>query len=103
MLLTPMRLVRDKVPTPKTRIAFTPESALEAVEQIGYPAVMKPLIGSWGRLVSKGNDRERAEAIVEHKDGPGNYLQPIYYVQEYVAKPGPDIPAFVVRGETICA
>ena len=102
-LLTTMRLVRDKVPTPKTRIAFTPESALEAVEQIGYPAVMKPLIGSWGRLVSKVNDRESAEAIIEHKDVLGNYLHSIYYVQEYVAKPGRDIRAFVVGDETICA
>jgi [lysine-biosynthesis-protein LysW]--L-2-aminoadipate ligase len=102
-LLTTMRLVRDKVPTPKTRIAFTPESALLAIEQIGYPAVMKPLIGSWGRLVSKVNDREAAEAIVEHKDVLGNYLHSIYYVQEYVAKPGRDIRAFVVGGETICA
>ena len=102
-LLTTMRLVRDRVPTPKTRIAFTPESALEAIEQIGYPAVMKPLIGSWGRLVSKVNDREAAEAIVEHKDVLGNYLHSIYYVQEYVAKPGRDIRAFVVGGQTICA
>jgi [lysine-biosynthesis-protein LysW]--L-2-aminoadipate ligase len=102
-LLTTMRLVRNKVPAPATRIAFTPESALEAVEQIGYPAVMKPLIGSWGRLVSKVNDRESAEAIVEHKDVLGNYLHSIYYVQEYVAKPGRDIRAFVIGDETICA
>ena len=102
-LLTTMRLVRDKVPTPKTRIAFTPESAIAAVEQLGYPSVMKPLIGSWGRLVSKVNDRESAEAIIEHKDVLGNYLHSIYYVQEYVDKPGRDIRAFVVGDETICA
>ena len=102
-LLTTMRLVRDRVPAPKTRIAFTPDSALAAAEQLGYPVVMKPLIGSWGRLVSKVNDRESAEAIVEHKDVLGNYLHSIYYVQEYVAKPGRDIRAFVVGDETICA
>ncbi|HEY6958918.1 MAG TPA: lysine biosynthesis protein LysX [Candidatus Limnocylindria bacterium] len=102
-LITTMRLVKAKIPTPATRIAFTPESAIEAVEQIGYPAVMKPLIGSWGRLVSKVNDRESAEAIIEHKDVLGNYLHSIYYVQEYVAKPGRDIRAFVVGDETICA
>ena len=102
-LLTTMRLVRDKVPAPKTRIAFTPASALAAVEELGYPSVMKPLIGSWGRLVSKVNDRESAEAIIEHKDVLGNYLHSIYYVQEYVAKPGRDIRAFVVGDETIAA
>ena len=102
-LLTTMRLVSHNVPAPKTRIAFTPDSALAAVEQLGYPSVMKPLIGSWGRLVSKVNDRESAEAIIEHKDVLGNYLHSIYYVQEYVAKPGRDIRAFVVGDETICA
>src|SRR5438874_5876918 len=102
-LLTTMRLIRDGVPSPRTRVAFTPEAALTAVEELGYPVVMKPLIGSWGRLVSKVNDRESAEAIVEHKDVLGNYLHSIYYVQEYVAKPGRDIRGFVVGEETICA
>ena len=102
-LLTTMRLIRDSVPSPRTRVAFTPESALTAIEELGYPVVLKPLIGSWGRLVSKVNDRESAEAIVEHKDVLGNYLHSIYYIQEYVKKPGRDIRAFVVGDETICA
>jgi [lysine-biosynthesis-protein LysW]--L-2-aminoadipate ligase len=98
-----MRLIRDGVPSPRTRVAFTPESALAAIEELGYPVVLKPLIGSWGRLISKVNDREAAEAVVEHKDVLGNYLHSIYYVQEYIQKPGRDIRAFVVGGETICA
>ncbi len=102
-LLTTMRLIRDGVPTPRTRVAFTPDSALAAIEELGYPVVLKPLIGSWGRLISKVNDREAAEAIVEHKDVLGSYLHSIYYVQEYVPKPGRDIRAFVVGGETIAA
>ena len=102
-LLTTMRLIRDSVPSPRTRIAFTPASALAAIEELGYPVVLKPLIGSWGRLISKVNDREAAEAVVEHKDVLGNYLHSIYYVQEYVPKPGRDIRAFVVGAETICA
>jgi [lysine-biosynthesis-protein LysW]--L-2-aminoadipate ligase len=102
-LLTTMRLIRDGVPSPRTRVAFTPESALTAIEELGYPVVLKPLIGSWGRLISKVNDREAAEAIVEHKDVLGNYLHSIYYIQEYIQKPGRDIRAFVVGGETIAA
>jgi [lysine-biosynthesis-protein LysW]--L-2-aminoadipate ligase len=102
-LLTTMRLIRDGVPSPRTRVAFTPESALVAIEELGYPVVLKPLIGSWGRLISKVNDREAAEAIVEHKDVLGNYLHSIYYIQEYIQKPGRDIRAFVVGGETIAA
>jgi [lysine-biosynthesis-protein LysW]--L-2-aminoadipate ligase len=102
-LLTTMRLIRDGVPSPRTRVAFTPDSALAAIEELGYPVVLKPLIGSWGRLISKVNDREAAEAVVEHKDVLGNYLHSIYYIQEYVPKPGRDIRAFVVGDETICA
>ena len=102
-LLTTMRLIRDGVPSPRTRLAFTPESALAAVEDLGYPAVLKPLVGSWGRLISKVNDRDAAESILEHKDVLGTYMHSIYYVQEYIPKPGRDIRAFVVGDETIGA
>ncbi len=102
-LLTTMRLIRDSVPTPRTRLAFTPESALAAIEELGYPAVLKPLVGSWGRLISKVNDRDAAETILEHKDVLGTYMHSVYYVQEYVPKPGRDIRAFVVGDETIAA
>lgn len=102
-LLTTMRLIRDGVPSPRTRLAFTPESALAAIEELGYPAVLKPLVGSWGRLISKVNDRDAAESILEHKDVLGTYMHSIYYVQEYVPKPGRDIRAFVVGDETIAA
>ena len=102
-LLTTMRLIRDGVPSPRTRLAFTPESALAAVEELGYPAVLKPLVGSWGRLISKVNDRDAAESVLEHKDVLGTYMHSIYYVQEYVDKPGRDIRAFVVGDETIAA
>ncbi|MBI2773815.1 MAG: lysine biosynthesis protein LysX [Chloroflexi bacterium] len=102
-LLTTMRLIRDGVPSPRTRVAFTPEAALEAIEELGYPVVLKPLVGSWGRLISKVNDRDAAETILEHKDVLGTYMHSIYYVQEYVPKPGRDIRAFVVGDETIGA
>src|SRR5207244_13471933 len=81
-LLTTMRLIRDSVPSPRTRVAFTPESALTAIEELGYPVVLKPLIGSSGRLISKVNYLASAEAIVEHKDVLGSYVHSISYVQE---------------------
>jgi [lysine-biosynthesis-protein LysW]---L-2-aminoadipate ligase len=102
-LLTTMRLIRDGVPSPRTRLAFTPESALTAVEELGYPVVLKLLVGSWGRLISRVNDRDAAESILEHKDVLGTYIHSIYYIQEYVPKPGRDIRAFVVGDETIGA
>ncbi len=101
--LTTQALVKDKVPTPKTVLAFTPESALKAIEDIGYPAVMKPCVGSWGRLVAKINDRQAAEAILEHKQILGSYHHSIYYIQEYVDKPMRDIRSFVIGDQTIAA
>ena len=91
--------IRDR----RTLVAFTPESALQAIESLGYPVVLKPAVGSWGRLLSKINDREAAEAILEHKETLGTYHHSIFYIQEYVRKPGRDIRAFVVGNETICA
>ncbi len=102
-LETTSALVRAGVPTPRCRIAFTPESALRAIEEIGYPAVLKPAVGSWGRLLCKVNDRDAAEAILEHKEILGSYHHSIFYIQEYIEKPARDIRSFVVGDETVCA
>lgn len=101
--LTTQALLQHKVPTPRTALAFTPESALVAIEQMGYPVVLKPCVGSWGRLIAKINDRQAAEALLEHKQILGSYHHSIYYIQEYIAKPGRDIRSFVVGDETIAA
>jgi len=102
-LLTSLALVKHGVPTPCTKVAFTPQSALEAIEQMGYPVVLKPLNGSWGRLLAKINDRDAAETILEHKHTLGGYRHSIFYIQEYIDKPGRDIRSFVVGGEVIAA
>ncbi len=102
-LKTTAALERNGVPSPRVKIAYTPESALAAIEAMGYPVVLKPAVGSWGRLISKLNDREAAEAILEHKEILGTYHHSIFYIQEYIKKPGRDIRAFVVGDETICA
>ncbi len=91
------------VPTPDTRVASTPEAALEAIEELGYPVVLKPTVGSWGRLIARINDRDAAEALIEHKSTLGSYQHSIFYLQRYVDKPERDIRAFVAGGETICA
>jgi [lysine-biosynthesis-protein LysW]---L-2-aminoadipate ligase len=101
--LTTSALIREGVPCPETYLAFTPESALAAIEKLGYPVVLKPAVGSWGRLLSKVNDREAAEAILEHKEVLGSYHHSIFYIQEYIPKAGRDIRSFVVGDETICA
>lgn len=102
-LLTSSALNRAGVPNPRTMLAFTPESALEAMEELGYPVVLKPAVGSWGRLLARINDRDAAEAILEHKVTLGSFHHGAFYIQEYVNKPGRDIRSFVVGDETICA
>ncbi len=102
-LLTTMALLDNGIPTPRTMLAFTAEAAREAVEAVGYPAVLKPVVGSWGRLLARVNDRDAAEAVLEHKETLGSPQHAIFYVQQHVGKPGRDIRAFVVGDETICA
>lgn len=99
---TTRALIQHQVPTPRTFLAFTPESAMEAIETLGYPVVLKPAVGSWGRLISKVNDREAAEAILEHKAILGTYHHSIFYIQEFIDKPSRDLRTFVVGDETIC-
>ena len=102
-LLTSSALARAGVPIPRTILAYDEASALAAIEKIGYPVVMKPAVGSWGRLLAKINDRDAAEAILEHKVTLGSFHHGAFYVQQYVDKPGRDIRSFVVGDETICA
>ncbi len=102
-LLTTSALIRAGVPSPRVKLAFTPESAIQAIEEIGYPVILKPAVGSWGRLLSKVNDRDAAEAILEHKEILGSYHHSIFYVQEFIRKPKRDIRAFVIGNETVAA
>ena len=88
---------------PELRIAFTSKSALQAIEEMGYPVVLKPAVGSWGRLLAKVNSRATAEVLLNHKHDLGSFHHGTYYIQQYVAKRGRDIRAFVVGDETICA
>ena len=102
-LTTSTLLAKAGLPQPRNVVAFTPESALEALEELGYPAVVKPVVGSWGRLLAKVNDRDAAEAIFEHKATLGSTQHQIFYVQEYIEKPGRDIRAVVIGDRVLAA
>ncbi len=102
-LATSAALTQAGVPQPKVWLAFTAEAALNIMETVGYPVVMKPVIGSWGRLLAKINDREAAEAILEHKEVLGSFQHSVFYIQEYIQKPGRDIRSFVIGDQTVCA
>jgi [lysine-biosynthesis-protein LysW]--L-2-aminoadipate ligase len=102
-ILTSVALKDHGVPQPELRIAFTEDSALNALDELGYPAVLKPAVGSWGRLLSKVNDRDAAESILEHKSILGSYHHSIFYIQKYVEKKGRDIRSFVVGDRCVAA
>jgi [lysine-biosynthesis-protein LysW]--L-2-aminoadipate ligase len=102
-LTTSAMLARANVPQPRNVIAFSPESALEAIEAFGYPVVLKPVVGSWGRLLAKINDRDAAEAVLEHKATLGSVQHSVFYIQEFIKKPGRDIRAIVVGDRVLTA
>ena len=100
---TTIALTKAGVPQPSARLSFESESTLRAIEQIGYPAVLKPVTGSWGRMLARVNDRDAAEAVIEHRETLGDYSLHLFYTQELIRKPGRDIRAFVVGDQAICA
>jgi len=102
-VLTSARLRQAGLPTPEIRVAFSPDAALRAAEDLGYPVVLKPVDGSWGRLMAKIENRTAAESILEHKAHLSSHYHGVFYLQEFVCKPDRDIRAFVINGETVAA
>jgi [lysine-biosynthesis-protein LysW]--L-2-aminoadipate ligase len=102
-LLTTLALLHAGIPTPHTLLAFDSHVTMSGIETLGYPVVLKPITGSWGRLLARINDRDAAEAVLEHQETLGSYQHHIHYVQDYIDKPQRDIRAFVVGDRTICA
>jgi [lysine-biosynthesis-protein LysW]--L-2-aminoadipate ligase len=102
-ILTSLALVKAGIPTPRTTVALTPDAALKALDEFGYPAVLKPVTGSWGRLLAKVNDREAAEAILEHKEVLGSPAHQVIYIQEFIDKPGRDLRVNVMGDRVVNA
>jgi len=98
-----LALAEADIPTPATEVTFTKESAMESIEEFGYPCVLKPVIGSWGRLMAKIDSRDAAEAILEHKETLGHYEHKVFYIQEFVEKPGRDMRVVATDGEPVAA
>ena len=102
-LLTSLALRRAGVPTPRTAVALTTEAALEAAERLGFPLMVKPLVGSWGRLVARLRDRDEARVVLEHRQALPSPQQHVIYLQELVGEPGRDIRVIVVGDEILGA
>ena len=102
-LLTSLALERAGVRNIPFRVALSVEAALQAIQEVGYPAVLKPVVGSWGRLLARVNDVHAAEAILEHKSQLGSPMHQVFYIQPFIEKGGSDIRSFVIGDETIAA
>ena len=98
-VLTHASLVRAGVPAPRTGAAFTPEKALDLASELGYPVVVKPVSGSWGRMVAVARDEEELRALLEHRAYLPGVDSRVFLIQEFVRKPGRDIRVFVVGGD----
>lgn len=102
--LTSLLLHEHKIPTVPFALVFTDKEAKEAVKQLGgYPVVIKPVSGSWGRLLAKVNDDDSLEGIIEQKQVLGSPMQKALYLQKYINKPGRDIRVVVIDNRVICA
>ena len=98
-LFTHMLLQKAGIPTPEATMAFSKESAMESLEKNGFPRIIKPTVGSWGRMVSKLNDIDSAEGVIESRESMHPIYQ-MYFLEEFVQRPPRDIRAIVI-GDTV--
>ncbi|MBI3366629.1 lysine biosynthesis protein LysX [Candidatus Roizmanbacteria bacterium] len=96
-------LQKGEINVPKTVVVFSTDKAIQAADKIGYPVVAKPVLGSWGRLLAKIDNQNTLESILEHKEALQSPYHSIFYLQEYIKKPGRDIRILMIGGESIAA
>jgi len=102
-LVTSMLLAKAGVPTPKTYVALDSESVFEAAEKVGYPVVIKPFTGSWGRMVDIAKEPQTLGTIVEYRESMQSPVEHMYYIQEFVKRPPRDIRLIVAGDEVIAS
>lgn len=101
---TSLKLQQQNIPTVPFTMAFTEEQAVQAVDELGgYPIVLKPASGSWGRLLAKINDRDALEAVIEQKLILGTPPHKALYIQKFINKPDRDIRVTTAGSKVICA
>jgi [lysine-biosynthesis-protein LysW]--L-2-aminoadipate ligase len=101
-LATTIALSNAGVPTPRTVIALSSDIVEKAADELGFPLVMKPFSGSWGRMVTIVRDKPTLQSLVEYKEELANPLEHMYYLQEYVQRPPRDIRV-IVAGDRLVA
>ncbi|MHA7646785.1 lysine biosynthesis protein LysX [Nitrosopumilus sp. S4] len=96
-------LKKNNIPTPKTYFSFSSESAAENLEKVGFPLVIKPVIGSWGRGIMPIKDKDTMDAVFEIRDITDSPHDRIYYLQEVIKRPPRDIRVITIGDEPIAA
>jgi [lysine-biosynthesis-protein LysW]--L-2-aminoadipate ligase len=102
-MVTSLLLKKANVPTPKTYFTFSSEEATNLINKVGFPLVIKPVIGSWGRGILPLRDKDTTEAIIEMRDIEDGSHDRIYYLQELVDRPPRDIRAITVGDQVVAA
>jgi [lysine-biosynthesis-protein LysW]--L-2-aminoadipate ligase len=100
---TTLALLTAGVPALSASVALTPEGGPAAAEEVGYPLVVKPVIGSWGRLIGKVNDADALDLAIDHKSALGGAPHAVTYLQAFVETGGQDIRSFVVADQCVAA
>ena len=101
-LFTHMELLKSDIAIPKAFCAFSNQSAMSILNKNGYPKVIKPVVGSWGRMIALLKDKEAAEAVIEDRE----HMYPLYHVfyfEEFVKRPPRDIRSIVVGDRVVAA
>jgi [lysine-biosynthesis-protein LysW]---L-2-aminoadipate ligase len=101
-LFSHMELQKQGIVTPNAICSFSTSSAIEGVNQFGYPVVIKPTVGSWGRLIGLLNDEDAIKTVLEDRE----HMFPLYhinYFEEFVKRPPRDIRAIVVGDKVVAA
>lgn len=98
-LLTLMLLKKHNILVPEFIVAFEKEKVIESSKELGYPLVIKPIEGSWGRMVAKANDSDTLRSFMEYQDYTSQQYKTVYFIQEYINKPNRDIRIFVIGDE----
>ncbi|TRM74817.1 lysine biosynthesis protein LysX [Sulfolobus sp. E1] len=98
-IFTTYLLSKHNINVPKTYVAFNRISALEYAKKLGFPVVVKPVEGSWGRMVAKADNADTLYSYLEYQEFTNQKYKDIFYVQEFINKPNRDIRVFVIGDE----
>ena len=100
-ILTYSLLKSANIPIPHTILSLGDDALYAAAEQLGFPLVDKPPIGSWGRLVSLVENRHQLTTIAEHRAMLPSKQFRAHILQEYITTANADIRCLMIGDELL--